>query len=38
MNKLGFRTVITVLLIILSGYFLFPTFEWYRVNDDEKSE
>ena len=38
MNKLGFRTVITVLLIILSGYFLFPTFEWYRMSDDEKAK
>ena len=38
MNKLGFRTVVTALLIILSGYFLFPTFEWYRMSDDEKAK
>lgn len=38
MNKLGFRTVVTALLIILSGYFLYPTFEWYRMTDDEKAQ
>ncbi len=38
MNKLGFRTAVTALLIILSGYFLFPTFEWYRMSDDEKAK
>ena len=38
MNKLGFRTVVTALLIILSAYFLYPTFEWYRMTDDEKAK
>ncbi len=38
MNKLGFRAVVTALLIILSGYFLFPTFEWSRMSDDEKAQ
>lgn len=37
MNKLGFRTVVTALLIILSGYFLYPTFEWSRMSDEEKA-
>ncbi|MFA7074421.1 MAG: protein translocase subunit SecD [Endomicrobiaceae bacterium] len=37
MNKLGFRTVVTALLIILSGYFLYPTFEWSRMTDEEKA-
>ncbi len=37
MNKLGFRTVVTALLIILSGYFLYPTFEWSRMTDAEKA-
>jgi protein-export membrane protein SecD len=37
MNKLGFRFVVTALLIILSGYFLFPTFEWSKMSDEEKT-
>jgi len=37
MNKLGFRFVVTALLIILSGYFLFPTFEWSKMSDEEKA-
>ncbi|MFA6614329.1 MAG: protein translocase subunit SecD [Endomicrobiia bacterium] len=37
MNKLGFRTVVTALLVILSGYFLYPTFEWSRMTEDEKA-
>ncbi len=37
MNKLGFRTAVTALLIILAGYFLFPTFEWSKMSDEEKA-
>ncbi len=37
MNKLGFRTAVTALLIILAGYFLYPTFEWSRMSDEEKT-
>ncbi len=37
MNKLGFRTAVTALLIILAGYFLYPTFEWARMSDEEKT-
>lgn len=37
MNKLGFRFVVTALLILISGYFLYPTFEWSRMTEDEKA-
>lgn len=37
MNKLGFRTAVTALLIILAGYFLYPTFEWAGMSDEEKT-
>ena len=36
MNKLGFRFIVTALLIILSGYFLYPTFEWSQMTEEEK--
>ncbi|GAB1402239.1 hypothetical protein MASR1M68_11500 [Elusimicrobiota bacterium] len=37
MNKLGFRFVVTALLILISGYFLYPTFEWSRMTEEEKA-
>lgn len=36
MNKLGFRFVVTALLVILSVVFLYPTFEWARMSSQEK--
>ena len=38
MNKLGFRFIVTALLIILSGYFLYPTFEWSQMTEEEKAK
>jgi protein-export membrane protein SecD/preprotein translocase SecF subunit len=38
MNKLGFRTVVTLLLVFFSIYFLYPTFEWYGMSADEKAQ
>ncbi|MDD5022146.1 MAG: protein translocase subunit SecD [Endomicrobiaceae bacterium] len=37
MNKLGFRFVVTALLVILSVVFLYPTFEWARMSGEEKT-
>lgn len=38
MNKLQLKVVLTVAVLALSIYFLYPTFEWYRLPQKEKDK